>query len=83
MQIAKTIKASFNLLLFLNNISIPNPAFTNHPDSKAPKGSAPCMYKVDRRTLEAQFGISPTNVASNGDKAKLERRKLDILSSPT
>ena len=76
-------KASLRWLLFLNRYSGPSPAFMTKPLSKAPNGKAPAIYRLERRTLEAQLGIIPINIAARGEKYLLLDKKELMSSSPT
>ena len=58
-RIIKMIMPSLIVLLFLNKYNVPRPAFTTRPDTNAPKGIAPLIYRLEIRALEAQLGIKP------------------------
>ena len=60
-------KFSLELLLFLNKINKPKPAFTQRPVVKAPNESPPeTINNSAKATLDAQFGIRPTSAATIG-----------------
>ena len=77
------IKALVIVFLFLSKTIIPKPEFTNKPESKAPKGMLPFIYKEEIRTLLEQLGIKPIIEENNGVKYLLEIIKLEKFSSPT
>ena len=54
------------LFLFLNNIIIPKPAFTNKPDNNAPNERLPSMNSSLKSNEDAQLGIKPIIDANNG-----------------
>ena len=73
----------FAAFLFLNNMSMPKPAFTNKPESNAPKARLPLTNNSLKRIEEAQFGIKPIIAANNGDKYLFVWRNAAKFSSPT
>ena len=62
---------------------MPRPELTNNPATSAPKERLPPINSSLRRTLLAQFGISPISEPNKGAKYLFEAIKLEKFSSPT
>ena len=73
----------FAAFAFLNNISIPKPAFTNKPESNAPKARLPSTNNSLSKIDEAQLGIKPIIAENNGDKYLFVWINAAKFSSPT